>query len=157
MKSGLSIEKIEPLAVGRDTLLIPYRIHLPQPTPSTWATFSRSQFLMAHCLYSRHHDGRIREAALRAFLQADQEWTPPFIIQLASEYVVEISQVVLSNIGVVGTPVFRHFSLANASFLLRCRQRAITYWNRYYRNDIPRYRDFPAFRVIDAAIRAAHG
>ncbi|MEO8624350.1 MAG: hypothetical protein ABI625_24935 [bacterium] len=110
---------------------------------------------MAQCLYSRHHDGRIREAALRALVRADQRWTPPFIIHLASEYVVEISQVVLDNIDIVGTPSFRDFSSSNAAFLLRCRQRAISYWDCYYRRTDSRPQDYPGVRVIDAAIRAA--
>ena len=45
---------------------------------------------MMQSLYSRHHDGRIRQAALQSIVRADQDWTAPFIVQLASEYVVEI-------------------------------------------------------------------
>ena len=157
VKVGFSIERIGPLVVAGETIEIPYRIHLPQPSPSTWATCSDSQRRMLQCLYSRHHDGHIREAALRSFVHADLDWTPPFIVQLASEYVAAISQVVLDNIGVVGTPRFRQFCSANAAFLLRCRARAISYWDCYYRRDFPRYRDCPAIRVLDAAIRAAHG
>lgn len=36
------------------------------------------------------HDGRIRQAALQSIVRADQDWTAPFIIHLASQYVVEI-------------------------------------------------------------------
>ncbi len=45
---------------------------------------------MVPSLYSRHHDGRIRQAALQSIVRVDQDWTAPFIIQLASAYVVEI-------------------------------------------------------------------
>ena len=67
------------------------------------------------------------------------------------------AQSILDNIEIVGTPIFRHFSSVNLPYLSRCRQRTISYWDCYYRGAISRYLDYPGFRVIDAAIRAAKG
>lgn len=42
----------------------------------------------AGCIYTRHHDGRIRQHALGQALSQDVEWCAPFIVQLRGEYVV---------------------------------------------------------------------
>jgi hypothetical protein len=53
--------------------------------------------------------------------------------------------------------LFRHFSSVNLPYLSRCRQRTISYCDCYYRGAISHYLDYPGFRVVDAAIRAAKG
>jgi hypothetical protein len=90
MKTGVSLETVGPIVVHDGPISIPYRIHLPQLERAQLAGLGSAQALMVKCLYSRHHDGRIRQAALQSIVRADQDWTAPFIVQLASEYVVEI-------------------------------------------------------------------
>jgi hypothetical protein len=60
-------------------------------------------------------------------------------------------------IEIVGTPTFRHYSSVDVPYLSRCRQRTLSFWDCYYRGAISRSLDYPGFRVIDAAIRAAKG
>lgn len=42
------------------------------------------------CLFTKHHDGYVREKYLRAVINAQFAWVPPFVIQLLGEYVVQI-------------------------------------------------------------------
>jgi hypothetical protein len=44
-----------------DWLRIPQRIYNPLPSPEAVERLSVKQVAMLHCLYSRHHDGRVRQ------------------------------------------------------------------------------------------------
>jgi hypothetical protein len=42
------------------------------------------------CLLTRHHDGFVRQRALSQILRVNAEWSIPFVVRLAGEYVLEI-------------------------------------------------------------------
>ncbi|MGW1997773.1 hypothetical protein [Embleya sp. NPDC001921] len=153
-----------PVDVQGERVAIPYRIYNDEPDIALSASFSERQVFVLHCLYTRHHDGRVRQRHLERILPLAEPWVVPFVVHLVGEYVVEIQRTIwdgLVDIDIPGTPqhdVYGAFLAANPDFLHLTSQRIASYWNCYYRNKYPR--EYYPGRIIleslrDAARRAA--
>ena len=113
------------------------------------------QRLVLACIYTRHHDGFVRHDRLSHVLGSGELWTAPFILRLIGEYVVEI---VISIAGALAAdPGIRHscvqVAAENPDFIELTRQRAVSYWDCYYRRQYPRLGSYPgmeALHLIDA-------
>jgi hypothetical protein len=73
--------------VAGEPVVIPHRIY--NPSPSFWPLGHLEKLVVAG-IYSRHHDGFVRQQWLGMLLEADEPWVAPFIVQLLGEYVIEI-------------------------------------------------------------------
>jgi hypothetical protein len=134
--------------VNGETLSIPYRIyHDPAPIDRTRLTTRQGELL--DCLLTRHHNGFVREENLARIIFANNEWIPPFVIQLVGEYVVEILQVVSRNLDHLDAPMYRRFLRANPEFFALTKQRVISYWNTYYRGRWQRRAEYVGFQIIN--------
>jgi hypothetical protein len=139
---------------GSETLLIPYRIHNDEPDPAQLAGLAPRAQLIARCVYTRHHDGYIRERNLQPVLAATCDWVAPYIVQLAGEYVVEITrtiQAALSQLAVPGSAqhaTYGRFAAQNPAFIERTCARAISYWNEHYRRQCPSLASYPARKFL---------
>src|SRR5437879_1105353 len=77
------------LQVGGEQVSIPYRIY-HDPTQIKIGTLTSMQRELTICLLTRHGDGFVRQRSLSQVLFSRSIWIPPFVVQLAGEYVVEI-------------------------------------------------------------------
>ena len=133
------------VCVSGETLSIPYRIyHDPALIDRTCLTTRQGELL--DCLLTRHHNGFIREEHLAVIICANNEWIPPFVVQLVGEYVVEILQVVSRNLDHLDPPLYRRFLRANPKFFALTKQRVISYWDCYYRWQ--RRADYVGFQIM---------
>lgn len=110
---------------------------------------------LALCLASRHHDGHVREAAIRNPCLLEGSLVIPFSVQLLGEYVVEIGNAIEEQMAILGLQPFIDFAKENPAFVETTRRRAISYWDCYYRRDYVNLRDFPCYRAIQRIILAA--
>jgi hypothetical protein len=85
------------------------------------------------CLLTRHHNGFIREAALKRIIAVDEPWVVPYVVQLASEYAYEILAVIRQNLDHLNTGLYSAFFRDNPAYFGKVKQRIISYWNAYYR------------------------
>jgi len=89
-------------------------------------------------IYSRHHDGHVRQRALRA-LDCNEPWTAPFVVHLLGEYVIEICADIenFAQRALHGRPAMQAslsaFLGQNSCFAELTRRRAISYWSCYHR------------------------
>jgi hypothetical protein len=127
------------LVVAGEPVVIPCQIYNPEPSPGFLAGLSHLEELVAAGIYSRHHDGFVRQRWLGTLLAADEPWVAPFIIQLLGEYVIEIcydiARFARSELP-AHSALHRHLSAFlrdNPCFAELTRQRAISYWLCYYR------------------------
>ena len=141
---------IGPVAIGGEQLLIPCRIYSPEPNPNLVAVLSETQNRVLDSLYTRHHDGFVRERYLQRLLDAVDVWIPPFVLQLVGEYVVEIIQVIAARIPSLRNDRYFRFASENPAFISLTRQRVTSYWNCYYRFRYPRLSDYLGFKVMNA-------
>jgi hypothetical protein len=134
--------------VGDSLVDIPYRIYSAEPTTGAACALPDKARLVLACLYTRHHDGRVRERWLPSLLQSGEPWVPPFVVQLLGEYVVQIADRIAQSLPDLDGAACRRFAAANPPFLdLTCR-RVVSYWACYYRGR-HRFAEYPNFRVLD--------
>jgi hypothetical protein len=132
--------------IGGEPVLIPYRI-CHDPALIDPARFSPLQVEVLDCLLTRHHSGFVREEHLVKIICSNHEWIPPFVVQLAAEYVLEILRVLRSNVPNLDPQLYRSFLMGNPTFLAITKQRIASYWNCYYRWQ--RREDYAGFQIIE--------
>ncbi|WP_242635967.1 MULTISPECIES: hypothetical protein [Cellulomonas] len=143
-------------------LAFPYRIyHAALPADTSFVTPLAP--VVTACAYTRHHDGHVRQRALRTLLDgpgALQPWVVPYVVKLVDEYVVEIVDDVaafLTDVDVEGSPQQRAYGRVlaqNPEMLRLLRARVISYWDCYYRRRYP-LEEYPGHRLTLALSRAA--
>ncbi len=142
-------ETIGPVVIGRERLRIPCRVFFPEPADAGAAReLSGTQRLILASLYTRHHDGFVRHRHVRTLLATPAAWAAPFIVALVGEYVVEIVETIAREAAEPVREQCRRFVAENPAFAALTRRRVMSYWDRYYRERFPRFRDYPPFRVI---------
>ena len=127
------------LVVAGEPVVIPYRIYNPAPPPHYSSRLSRTEQVVAAAIYSRHHDGLVRQRALGTLLDFDEPWTAPFVVQLLGEYVIHICADIekFTRSALPARPAMQNslaaFLRQNPCFAELTRQRAVSYWSCYYR------------------------
>ncbi|MFI9561455.1 hypothetical protein [Nonomuraea endophytica] len=141
--------------VDGEQLTIPYRLYNREPDEDLGANLSAVQAKILHCLYTRHHDGRVRQRHLGQIIDATDPWIAPFVVQLIGEYVLDIVISIkdgLADLDLRGSPhhqAYGRFAADNPAFLFLTSQRVASYWDRYYRNRFP-HRIYPGRILIDS-------
>jgi hypothetical protein len=128
-----------------EDLLIPYRLYNDPALIHTDSLTALQQELVS-CLLTRHSDGLVREEHLERTLGVNHSWVPPFVIQLAGEYVIEILQLINRNLTVLDKALYAQFIRDNPEFLQTTAQRIASYWDCYYRNE--RWEDYVGFKLL---------
>jgi hypothetical protein len=149
------------VSVEGETLTIPYRIYGPEPGADGLAELSENQRIIMYCLYTRHHDGRVRQRCLRSIIGETRPWVAPFVVQLVGEYVLNILMDIRSGLVEVDIPgtqmhtMYGRFGAANPEFIARTRQRVASYWDCYHRNVWADRTYYPGTTVIESLSAAA--
>jgi hypothetical protein len=145
------------VSVGGEEILLPARIYNAVPAATAVDRMSDVQRLIAACIYSRHNDGHVREAACARILPYPEPWVAPYVVQLLGEYVVEICALILERLSAQSSfdwSSYRDFVSANRAYVELTRQRAISYWACYYRLDMTRG-EYPALVALDRLQQSA--
>jgi hypothetical protein len=120
--------------VGDESVTIPYRVHFDLPLIRLLFLTSAQRELV-DCLLTRHSDGFVRQRHLGRILGLSSKWIPPFVVQLAGEYVVEILRTIDQGLPLLDSSVYREFVRRNPVFLDLTEQRITSYWDCYYRDE----------------------
>ncbi|MGH7790165.1 MAG: hypothetical protein ACRERC_25080 [Candidatus Binatia bacterium] len=147
-----SNDDIGPVVVGGESLHIPSRVYFPVPDERALARHSDSGRVLLGCIYTRHHDGHVREKFLAEIISSPLNWVPPFVIQLLGEYVIEIHRLILCSAGYLGQATYTQFVAENPQFIRLTRQRAASYWDCYYRGALRTLDDYPATQALDRIV-----
>jgi hypothetical protein len=130
------------------TVSIPNRVYLNLPQPEL--KLSATQKLIMGCVFTRHNDGRVREAYLQNIVHNNEEWICPFVWKLLGEYVIEIVEVVRLNAEDLDLKLYSEFLARNPAFVSLTTQQAISYWDCYYRHGHAHARSFRTFAQYPA-------
>jgi hypothetical protein len=106
------------------------RLYAQEPDLGFVSQLSPKQGLILACLYTRHHDGFVRERHLEA-VRGSEAWLPIFTLQLISEYVIEICKSALDRIDAIPRDVYRAFADENPEFMRVIRNRVVSYSRSY--------------------------
>ncbi len=125
---------------NQERLTIPQRIYSDEKQLEKAIHLSPMQQIIGFCLFTRHHNGFVREQSLRQILTTQEAFIIPFIIQLLGEYVVEIIELIYKNRNYLNKPVVNNFIKENPKYYHRTYQRVYSYWDCFYRQDYPKYK-----------------
>ncbi|MFC7217622.1 hypothetical protein ACFQLX_05455 [Streptomyces polyrhachis] len=147
--------------VQGEDIAIPYRLYNDEPTGSADAALTPVQSAILHCLYTRHHDGVVRQRHLERVVGVAEPWIAPYVVQLVGEYVVEI--VVAARKGLVDLDapdsrqhaVYGAFVAANRTLFDTTQRRAVSYWSCYYRHRYETFQSYPGCGLLDSLWNAA--
>ncbi|MFY1593136.1 hypothetical protein [Micromonospora sp. WMMD737] len=149
------------VTVDGQPLIIPYRIYEAEPSAATELSLSPTQLAILNCLYTRHHDGRVRQRRLGHILRLNEPWVVPFVVRLVGEYVLEILLDIRRELVELDDPttpqhaVYGQVLAANPSFLAITRQQAASYWACYHRHLYSDRRYYPGSTLIKSVQAAA--
>jgi hypothetical protein len=142
------------LVVAGEPVVIPRRIYNPEPSPGFARGLGGVEAVVAAAIYSRNHDGYVRQRQLAALLGSDEPWAAPFIVALLGEYVIEICLEIerFARTEFPARPAMRQsmsaFFAANRPFIELTRQRAISYWLCDFRSVHARLDAAPALAAL---------
>lgn len=144
-----------------EIVTIPYRIYAPEPPPGRLEELPPVQRTVVDCLYTRHHDGWVRQRHAERIVGRVEAWVAPFVVQLIGKYVEEILLAIhhalvpaLTDPGSAVSAVYGMFAAENPRFVALTRQRATSYWDCYHRNRYPAFTHYPG-SLLTTALKAA--
>ncbi|MFJ7637914.1 MULTISPECIES: hypothetical protein [unclassified Peribacillus] len=133
-------------------LRIPERMYNNEFSLSHYQSLTDRQQLVVDCLFTRHHDGFIREKYLKKIIHQCSDvngWILPYIIRLTGEYVIEILHVIKENVGHIDKDTIKEFITENPRFYQTIKSRVVSYWDCYYRREYPAKTDYVGFEIIE--------
>jgi len=119
------------VTVEGEDLSIPARVYFDEV--AVRSGYSALHLAILDCLQTRHHSGFVRERAVGRMLSLNTSWSAPFVVQLVSEYVVEILEVIEAGWTQIDERILARFLAENPRFHALVKQRVVSYWNAYYR------------------------
>lgn len=136
------------------TIDIPYRMYNPPIAEMEWNRAATADRKLLACMYSRHHDGRVRQWATRHLLSSSEPYVAPFVIQLLGEYVIEIVRDINGALIAGGDrssllTVLKAFLEENPQPTALIRQQAASYWDAYYRYEYASLAQYPGILALD--------
>lgn len=135
-----------PIKLGEETIHIPYRIYYDEQYPKN---LTNKEILVVDCIFTRHHDGHVRERHLKNILKINSSLVTPFIAQLIGEYVIEILAVIKANLSPALIGNLINLKKDNPEFLKKTEDRIQSYWNCYHKRAISK-KDYVGFQILHA-------
>lgn len=145
------------IKLNNDFLSIPYRIYFNEPDPGIVSQLTCTQKVVLNCIYTRHHDGYVRQRRLEELAGINEYWVIPYTLQLLGEYVVEILQVLDKVITDDNIEYYKSFIIENPKYWQQTISRMTSYWHCYYREKwfsdnrekvFPELNDYPGQQIV---------
>ncbi|WP_430426976.1 hypothetical protein [Parasphingorhabdus sp.] len=133
--------------VNDEVIWVPSRVYF-EKVPFDFAHIDEDEHLMQQCIFTRHHSGYKRQAALAKIISSNKSWTLPFIVFLVGEYVIEILDDIYADLSGIDDDKLGQFLANNPEFHLLTRERVVSYWDVYYRRNIPR-NEYVGFKILE--------
>lgn len=136
------------LTNGKVTFFI-YRVYFHEPRPELENELTETQKQILNCIYTRHHNGYIREKRLKNLFGFDHEWILPYKLQLLGEYVIEILFELDKHITDENIQQYKQLTLNNRKYWEQTKSRMGSYWNEHYR--YPNYKktkDYIGYKIM---------
>jgi hypothetical protein len=152
-RMGVSEQYIKMLLLNGDEVQFPQRIYFEDAPTQALSTFTKEQRCMYHCIYTRHHDGYIREKHVMILLleYPDElpDWVCPFLLSISGEYVMEILEQLYEQLYLRRNQTIQAICLMNRQQFLYIHDRMISYWNEFYRSRCPRYKQYIGKKLFE--------
>ena len=128
------------------TINIPYRIYYDEPVQQN---LTDTETFLLDCIFTRHHNGYVREKRLRRIITSDNYLATPFIAQLLGEYVIEILTAIKDNLSSTLLNNLIKLKADNPKFFVMTQKRVQSYWVCYYKWTVPKKIDYVGFQILN--------
>lgn len=138
-QNELSNMSFSALLENGEVLTIPERIYFNEVSEEIYRQLAPLQQSILCCIYSRHHDGFVREkyvTKLDNLLQVE-DWMIPYLIKFLGEGVIELLYSVNQVLEKIDKSKLNAFKSQNEAFIQKVESQLISYWNEYYREEFP--------------------
>ena len=135
------------ISYEKEVLSIPYRIYYVEPIQHN---LTDNEKLLLNCIFTRHHDGYVREKHLKSILMSNNYLATPFIAQLLGEYVIEILNVIKNNLSNGLLDNLIRLKADNKLYFYKTEQRIQSYWDCYYRSKFSEKTGYVGFQILKA-------
>jgi hypothetical protein len=145
-----------------DRLAVLGRIYHPKPEAAAVQALSPRQLTILQCLYTRHHNGYVRQQYVGDVVGSTEPWVIPFIIEITGEYIPEILVAIRRGLPELDVPGSAHnlgygqFIRDNPAYFNRAQRRVVSYWSCYWRHtDYPSFQGYPGCSLLESFRAAA--
>jgi len=147
------------VCLNGELLKIPYRIYFDEPPAEKEKQLTLLQKTILNCIYSRHHNGFVRQRHLEQLVDGNDYFVIPYTFQLLGEYVIEILEVLDRHVNDKTISNYIKFINENPKYWQQTESRMISYWNEYYRRPkFPKLKDYIGQQIVDRIkANAQHG
>lgn len=139
----ITVNSITTYKLENENIDILYRMYYEELDGDIIKELTNTQYKILCCIYTRHHNGYIREKYLNELLELNiEEWEIPFIIKLCDEYVVEILDLIYNKLSKRNNEDIKLFSLNNKMAIHKGYERMTSYWNGFYRSEVYQFKNY---------------
>ena len=140
----------ETICLKGEFLELPQRVYFGEYNTQS-LTLVQEQML--NCLYLCHCNGHLREHYLRELLIVKEDFTLPFIAKLFGDYVIEILEILQSELPNDTRDKLRDFFRENSLYQKRIESRIASYWDLFYRNVYPDFKKYVGYQLFQTTIK----
>lgn len=133
--------------INSEKCQIPYRVYFDEPLNDDRLSPIQNDIL--NCIYTRHHNGRVRQKALENLSERNSYWITPFRVQLLGEYVYEIIETLSNQLNNSAKDNCKRFLAENPKIAKRTKDRITSYYDAYYRWQHPNFKDYLGKNIFD--------
>lgn len=127
------------------SIQFPYRVYI-EITKSEILTCNDPNQLG---LFTRHHNGYLREIAIEQMMHKFPTESIPFLAQLIAEYVLEIAIMIQENINEEQRHFLQKFLIENPKHAQTLKSKIASYWDCYYKRKYLILKDYPAYQILN--------
>ena len=142
--------------INGEELKIPVRIYFNEPKEQNEKHLTERQKDILNCLYTRHHNGYVREERLKKLSDKPKNWKTPFIVQLLGEYIYELFPIIDKKVNGETLEFYQEFRNKNLKYWQQTESRIASYWNEYYRFQFPKLKDYLGIKIINRIKKRTH-
>lgn len=142
--------------INGEKLKIPVRIYFNEPKKQNEKHLTERQKDILSCLYTRHHNGYIREERLKKLSEKPENWKTPFIVQLLGEYIYELFPIIGERVNEETLEFYQEFKNENPKYWQQTESRVASCWNEYYRYKFPNLKEYLGIEIINRIKKRAH-
>ncbi|MGB4774010.1 MAG: hypothetical protein WBP45_02450, partial [Daejeonella sp.] len=124
-------------------------MYFEEITEKEEATLSDLQRVILNCLYLSNYNGYVRERKLEKLNNRNEYFIMPFAFQVLGEYVVEILEVLETQINENTIQNYQKFIKENPGYWQKTEKRIVSYWNEFYRRKNPKLKDYVGMKIIN--------
>ena len=150
MRTSISWNKYKFINVNLNSnnIKIPYRIGINEVENKLIDNLNHTQKLILYCIYTRHHNGFIRQKYIEKLINENNYFITPFIIQMIGEYVSEI-MIIIDKYLENNIENYIKFKYENKKYWKYLRGSMASYWDTYQRNKYPKYDEYIGKIILD--------